>query len=319
MGCFRNRTPTKYSYLQPASRKKNVSEFQDFKPLELHDKAIFDDFFAQDPPETSELTFTNLFMWRYRYRPLWRIWGNCLLIIIHEYGELVSALPPVGMGDKRAALDFIARYLKSACEDARIVRVSRNFLEAHVDANLFRREEDRGNSDYVYRAEDLITLSGNKFHKKKNLVNQFVKKHRFEYRNLCPELVQSFLELQENWCELRNCSSDTNLADEDQAVYEALKHYDWLGFRGGAIMMEGQVTAFSLGEMLNQNTAVIHIEKADPAITGLYAAINNFFCREAWSEVEYINREQDLGVEGLRKAKESYHPDHMVKKYTLLA
>ena len=296
-----------------------MSATDDFKPIELQDRAIFDDFMAQDPPETSELTFTNLFMWRYRYRPLWSIRDNALLIIFHEYGQALSALPPIGKGDKSDALDFVTRYLKSHCGEARISRVSDNFLEHHVDKNLYRIVGDRDNSDYVYLAENLIALPGNKLHRKKNLVNQFIKKHRFEYRNLTHDLVQSFLGLQENWCELRNCAADKDLAEENQAVYEALINYDSLRFQGGAILIEGKVAAFSLGEMLNQSTAVIHIEKADPSITGLYAAINNLFCREAWTDAKYINREQDLGLENLRKAKESYHPDHMVQKHTLFA
>lgn len=309
--------PTKYNHLQAASREKNVSELYDFKPLGLHDKETFDDFFSQDPPETSELTFTNLFMWRHRYHPHWRTWENCLVVVIQDHGGLWTALPPVGRGNIRDALNFIVSQLKSLHGEARIARVGQNFLESHVDSHLFRVEQDSGNSDYLYRCSDLITLPGNKYHKKKNLINQFTKKYDFEYRNLSRELVQSFLDLQENWCELRDCASDAGLADEDQAVYEALEHYDSLKFQGGAIMIQGQVAAFSLGEMLNRNTAVIHIEKADPSITGLYAAINNFFCREAWSQVEYINREQDLGLEGLRKAKLSYHPHHLVHKYTL--
>ncbi len=92
-----------------------------------------------------------------------------------------------------------------------------------------------------------------------------------------------------------------------------------LGFQGGAILIEDKVEAFSLGEQLNGNTAVIHFEKANPSITGLYAAISQYFCAEEWSNFKYVNREQDLGLEGLRKAKESYYPDHLVDKFNLYA
>lgn len=296
-----------------------MNRMDDFRPIELPDKLIFDEFFDQDPPETSELTFTNLFMWRHRYHPLWCVRSDCLLIIFRHDGNRFSALPPVGIGNKPSAVDFLVRSLKSFSAESRISRVSRNFVEQHVDTELYQVVEDRDNSDYVYLAQNLIDLPGNKYHKKKNLLNQFIKKYDFEYRDLSPDLVESFLELQENWCELRNCAEDQNLADEDIAVYEALKHYDFLKFRGGAILIDSKVAAFSLGELLNKDTAVIHIEKADSSITGLYAAINHFFCREAWSDIKYVNREQDLGVEGLRKAKESYQPDHMVEKFTLLA
>ncbi len=121
--------------------------------------------------------------------------------------------------------------------------------------------------------------------------------------------------MQEDWCEMRDCEESSDLFEEDRAVYEALTHFDELDYTGGAIVIESKVEAFSLGEPLNPTTAVIHIEKANPAISGLYAAINQRFCQGAWSGMTYINREQDLGVEGLRKAKQSYHPHHMVKKY----
>jgi hypothetical protein len=104
---------------------------------------------------------------------------------------------------------------------------------------------------------------------------------------------------------------------EDMAVYEALKHFEKLEIQGGAILIDSKVQAFSLGELLNPDTAVIHIEKANPEFTGIYAAINQMFCWEAFAHVKYVNREQDLGVEGLRKAKQSYYPDHMVEKFVV--
>jgi uncharacterized protein len=108
------------------------------------------------------------------------------------------------------------------------------------------------------------------------------------------------------------------LLSEDYAVREALTRFGELDFQGAAIVMAGKVEAFSIGEALNEDTAVIHLEKANPDIPGLYAAINQLFCRHAWSHMKYVNREQDLGVEGLRKAKESYHPHHRVRKYNLI-
>jgi hypothetical protein len=104
---------------------------------------------------------------------------------------------------------------------------------------------------------------------------------------------------------------------EDYAIHQALTHFEELDYQGGAIQIDGKIEAFSLGEPLNADTAVIHIEKANPDIPGLYSAINQYFCTNAWSDMEWINREQDLGIEGLRNAKESYHPHHMVNKYTI--
>jgi len=290
----------------------------DFRQIELADKKVFTDFFAEDPPQTSELTFTNLFMWRRRYRPLWNTRDDCLLIILRPAGEEPFGLPPVGSGNKRAALLFLSEQLQNASPEARICRVGNDFVENHVDPDRYQIVYDRDNSDYVYLAENLINLPGNKFHRKKNHVNRFRKNYDFEYWRLDEESADSFLGLQEDWCELRKCIDDPDLLQEDRAVYEALSHYRDLDFRGGAISINSKVEAFALGESLNPDTAVIHIEKANPEIPGLYAAINQLFCAKEWSGVKYINREQDLGLDNLRKAKESYYPDHMVEKYILI-
>jgi hypothetical protein len=132
-------------------------------------------------------------------------------------------------------------------------------------------------------------------------------------------LVECFLDMQQEWCQLKDCKANPDLLREDYAVYQALTHFQELDYQGGAIIINGRVEAFALGEPLNENTAVIHIEKANQQVSGIYAAINQLFCLHAWSQMEYINREQDLGVEGLRKAKTSYHPHHLVNKYTLVA
>ena len=191
------------------------------------------------------------------------------------------------------------------------------FVANHVDPAKYDALPDRNNSDYIYLAKDLINLSGNKYHRKKNHLNQFIKNHAFEYHPLNAELVKRVLGMQETWCQIRECVLKPDLLAEDFAVREALTHFEELGYQGGAILINSVVEAFSLGEPLNEDTAVIHIEKANPDVLGLYAAINQLFCLNAWSKVTYINREQDMGVEGLRKAKESYYPHHMVNKYTV--
>jgi uncharacterized protein len=290
----------------------------DFKQIELTDKKVFDDFFTEDPPRTSELTFTNLFMWRYRYQPMWSTQDNCLLIILRPAEESPFGLPPVGPGNKKDALLHLLRQLQEVSPEPRISRLGKDFVDSYVDSDNYETIYDRDNSDYVYLAENLIKLPGNKFHRKKNHVNRFSKNHDFEYRSLDDDLAESFLGLQEDWCELRDCVNDPDLLQEDRAIYEAISHYKELGFKGGAISIDSNVEAFALGELLNPDTAVIHIEKANPDIPGLYAAINQLFCAKEWSEVKYINREQDLGLDNLRKAKESYYPDQMVEKYTLI-
>ncbi len=290
-----------------------------FKPLEIGDREVFAGYLRDDPPQISELTFTNLFIWRHRYHPRWREEAGCLHIVLEPEGDVPFGLPPVGAGDKVGALRFLAEHLRLLDSEARICRVPEDFVKRFVDPGEFEALEDRDNSDYVYLAEDLINLPGKKYHRKKNHLNRFLKRYTYEYRKLDEELVECFLDMQEQWCRIRECKEDPGLLMEDYAVFQALTHFEELDYRGGAILIEGRVEAFSVGERLNENTAVIHIEKANPEFTGIYAAINQLFCKEAWSDREYINREQDLGIEGLRKAKKSYGPHHMVDKYALVS
>ena len=290
----------------------------DFQPIEIQHKETFDHIFLQDPPETSELTFTNLFMWRHKYRPIWLQWEDCLLIILRPEGDAPFGLPPVGPGNKSKALESLAEQLKQMTPAVRICRASEDFVEAHVDHDRYESLIDRDNSDYVYHGQDLIGLSGRRYHSKKNHLNRFLKNYPFNYREMDRELVEGFLGMQEKWCQMRECVESPELLSEDYAIREALTHFEELDYRGGAVEINAEIEAFSLGEPLNPNTAVIHIEKANPDIPGLYVAINQLFCKNAWSPMEYVNREQDLGIEGLRRAKESYHPHHMVNKYTLI-
>jgi hypothetical protein len=288
-----------------------------FKPLEIGDRPVFERFFQQDPPEISELTFTNLFMWRHKHGPLWMEGKDCLLIILRGNGATPFGLQPVGPGDKAGALDRLCKALGEFTTRVQIRRVGETFVENCVDPERYQCTFDPDNSDYVFLRDDLMRLSGRKYHRKKNQVNRFVKNNDFQYRQMDMELVECFLDMQENWCRIRDCTADDALMTEDYAIREALTHFGELKYTGGAIQIESRLEAISIGESLNDHTAVIHIEKANPEIPGLYAAMNQFFCREAWSQMRYINREQDLGLEGLRRAKQSYHPHHMVRKYVV--
>ena len=209
----------------------------------------------------------------------------------------------------------MAEVLQRVTHRVRIDRVEESFLQQYVDPDRYTWALDRNNCDYVYKTEELIQLSGKSYHRKKNHLNRFVKSYAFEYRPLDQDLVECVLEMQAAWCTLRECRDKPDLLSEDHAVYEALTRFEELDYQGGGIIMEGKVEAFSLGERLNTETAVIHVEKANPDIPGLYTVINQRFCQHAWFHMPFVNREQDLGIHGLRKAKESYLPHHMVNKY----
>jgi hypothetical protein len=171
--------------------------------------------------------------------------------------------------------------------------------------------------DYVYRREDLVRLTGGKYRSKRNHINQLLRFYKAVYEPLQEKHISDCLTLQEKWCQMNRCEDDLDLLGEDEAIQEILTHYNTLQVQGAVIIIEGRVGAFTIGEQLNSDTAVIHIEKADPEIPGLYSFINQQFCENRWGDVLYINREQDLGIPGLREAKLSYYPDHLVEKYRI--
>jgi hypothetical protein len=293
--------------------------YPDFKPLDLEDRQHITSVFHSHPPVTSELTFTNLFMWRNHYRFRWSMAGDVLLVVAEPPVAKPFALPPVGGGDLTAAFRLLVEHFENLTALPELRRVPEELARRYAGPLGLDAEEDRANSDYVYRTASLIALSGRKYHRKRNHLNQFRNAYAYRYEPLTGALIGACLELQEEWCRLRECVENQGLLSEEHAIHEALRHFHDLNCSGAAIVVDGRVVAFSLGEPLNPDTAVIHVEKANPEFPGSYAVINQEFCRHTWSAYTYINREQDLGEEGLRQAKLSYYPDHLVTKFVLRA
>ena len=173
----------------------------------------------------------------------------------------------------------------------------------------------RENWDYVYLTEDLSNLPGERYYTKRKNINKCLSEYRLEYKPLTEEIVEQCLQLQTEWCNLRRCDVTPGLEAENRAVRVTFEHFSDLNIFGGSILIDGQVESFTIGEMLNRETAVVHFEKANPTITGLYQVINQWFAQKQLQDYKYVNREQDLGVSGLRRAKMSYHPQFFIEKY----
>ena len=137
------------------------------------------------------------------------------------------------------------------------------------------------------------------------------------FEQMTKEYQQACLELEETWCDLKHCTLGKFSAAEDGALREAVAHLDEIGFFGGVVVLDGRVQALTIGERLNLNTGAVHFEKANPAIRGLYQVINQSFCERSLVSFEFVNRGQDVGEPGLRRAKEGYHPHHFVEKQLL--
>lgn len=175
--------------------------------------------------------------------------------------------------------------------------------------------EARGQWDYRYDVRELIDLKGNRFHKKKNLLNQFKKNYDFQYCPFDSEIIALACEMQQDWCTWRDCESSETLLAENRAIARVLRNWNRLdGLHGGALLVEGTLIAYTIAEKLTEDTLVIHFEKGSHGYKGVYQAINQMFLQRSGNGYTYVNREQDLGNEGLRKAKMSYNPVDFVKK-----
>ncbi len=298
--------------------ESSAPQFPSFKPLELEDRDLFRKILWADQPETTEWTFTNLFIWRGQYKLQWSLHKDSLFVFSTAKPDDWYAFQPMGPA-RVEAVRFILEWLRDErkTKNPRIERADARLVKEIEGAGTFETTPQRAHFDYVYRTPDLIQLAGRKYHGKRNHINKFRSSHPFTYAALEPAHIDQCLDLTGKWCEWRRCPEDMSLMNEWDAVREALTNFGELSLEGGVILIDGRVAAFALGEMLNERTAVIHVEKADPKIPELYTMINQQFCEHRWADVPYVNREQDLDDPGLRQSKLSYQPDHLVEKFEI--
>ena len=282
-----------------------------FRPIELDDKEAFDAAFAASPPENSEYTFTNLYSWRVQHGfHVSRM--DDLLILASEQDGSREYYPPIGAGDVRAAIRRILAETRG-----RFVRVPENMVSASGLGQSVKAVEDRDNADYVFLARDLIELKGRRYDAKRNFIKNFKSSYQCEYIQVKTDDVRRVLQFQDVWCVERGCGQSASLQDEADAVRIMLSHIGRFPIKTGALAVEGKICAVCIAEALNPQTLVIHALKGAHLMTGIYPVIfNEFLIREA-ATFRYINMEQDLGIPGLRKSKESYHPVRLVRKFSL--
>lgn len=294
----------------------------DFSEITIRDKEIFDKYLALYNPLASEFTFTNFFMWREYYNFMYKIVDELLCVIAKPPGQDPYALMPFGNIKRDNFLEAV-RHLKEYFSKKGWNLVFQKVAEqdliqlSSIGIPQSDMVYDRDNSDYLYLTDDLVNLRGKKFHAKRNHINKFNRLYEFEYVPMHEELAGECLRIMRDWCISRDCDCQKGEYCERHANEEVLNNYGLLGLKGALIKVDGVFEAFTIGEMLNRDTAVIHIEKANFTIDGLYAVINQQFCQNEWAHTTYINREQDLGQQGLRKSKLSYNPVMMIKKYTV--
>lgn len=268
--------------------------------ITLSDKQYF--------PKSSPISFTNftnIYMWRHvmHYRTLTVDGVRCL---VGHYGNHPDFcfLPDVKEDEKLyTVLEGLRSELGSPLllrplDQERLERVMRLYPDAVVT-------ESRNMQDYIYLQSDLANLPGKAYHPKRNHINNFEKQYNWEFVSVTADNLPLLRKAAE-----RLFAIDSRLPDEYEAILDLLDHFRELELRAGVLLVEGTPVAYSIGEIMNADTALIHIEKADRSFDGAYAMINKLFAAE-FAECTYINREEDMGIPGLRKAKLSYHPIRM--------
>lgn len=292
------------------------------KSITLDDKELFDQYVYSFTYDISCINFTCLYMWR-KFNKLTYEVINDYLCIAGEIQNKPFTLPPLTKKDYDQAqltetLDILHSYFKRENKPflLKLVPKHLNNLIDTTHPGKYEFHADRDNFDYVYLTENLITLKGRKLHSKKNHWNYFMKNIPHEYVPLTKDLIDGSMDLVKELKEGPYTDLQLSLLDsEEEAIYEALSNMDKLKFKGGAIIINDKVEAFTFGEPLNSDTMVVHIEKANSNFRGLYQGINQQFCQRECGDFKYVNREEDMGFEYLRKAKKSYRPVKMIEKY----
>lgn len=288
-----------------------------FKDVTIRDKDTITQYTMNSCRRNCDLSFSNLCSWRFLYNTQFAIVDGFLIFKFWAAGELAYMMP-VGEGD-------LKKVLEALIEDARreggpfcmlgVCSCMREDLEA-IMPGQFTFTADRDYADYIYLRSDLATLKGKKFQSKRNHINKFRNTYPdYEYLPITPERVSECLQLEAEWCKANDCDQQEGTGNERRALIYALEHFEELGLTGGLLRVDGKIVAFTFGMPINKETFGVSVEKADTNIDGAYAMINYEFANHIPEQYIYMNREEDLGIEGLRKAKLSYQPVTILEKY----
>ena len=287
----------------------------EFKPVTLDTKDEINLYLKQEEILSSELCFTTFYIWQKAYDIQYAVVDGCLLVRFRDNGYPPSLRMPLGKGDKKSAFSMgMESLLKDGFKpkfyggEDLVNWVNENYPDK------FSIEKTRDYFDYVYLREDLVNLSGKKYHGKKNHLNSFLKLYDYKMTPITPDDYNEIMTTYETWADI----SDKYLKCEFESIGNLILNMDKLDIFGAKIKVNDELCAFTFAERLNGNTAVVHIEKANTAFKGSYAAINKLFAEKYLNGFTYINREEDCGIEGLRKAKTSYHPCKFTEKYVLI-
>ena len=289
-----------------------------FRRPELSDAELISDYFHKYPTRSCDRTFANVYLWAKFYQVEFTQYKNTLVFRDNSAGYGYAF--PVGTDeDVREVIPDLIRDAEEAGKPFCLYGITREHFEQIEQwfPGQFTCEYNRDEADYVYETEKLATLSGKKLHSKRNHINKFKQVYdgRWEYEKLTEDQVEDCFQMAMRWRNENECEEDEEKNQEMCVTMNSLRLLKELCLIGGVLKIDGEIVAFTIGEAVNDDTFVVHIEKAFAEVDGAYTMINQQFVEhELLGKYQYVNREDDVGMEGLRKAKMSYHPVFMIEK-----
>ena len=294
---------------------------QQFKPLSLEDRELFLNYLDDYPFETYEYSFLTLYMWRNYFQAEYALVDNALVIKKYKEKEGACFMEPLGYTPE-ALPQIIENLLEIKRKDA----MFRSLFKVIEEPFVYKLKElygkklicsaNRNYADYLYLTSDLIALSGKKLQKRKNQYRQFVKNYNYRLKDLYEEGVrEDCLDFARKWYEM-SPSKTKEMFYELEGLKEVFEHLPEFSPLGMAVYIDDRIVGFTVGEKLNSSLATVHVEKGDTNYKGIYAFINKTFAERYLKDTLYINRQEDMGIPGLRRAKQSYDPYKLVKKYS---
>lgn len=284
----------------------------DFKKISLNDKTVFDQYYARYPPSHSSDLFTTIISWEEYIEYRFALLKQCLVLVSETKNELQFRIP-IGSFETDLLNQVLALAKKENATVGFIKAAEKTLLSKQVPSLTF--VEDRDFFDYVYRTSDLAELPGTSYAKIRNRLNKFMKTTQYTIEDITKDNMEEVGDFLKRWCLWKDCASDEVLENERKAIVYSMANFFELGLSGIALRINGSIEAISVFEQMNSDTAVVHFEKGSPDYDGVYKAVNMETAERLLNKVAFIDREEDLGIPGLRKAKLSYHPHHFVEVY----
>ena len=288
-----------------------------FRQVNSSDSRLFEQVVLNTECHNCDMSFANIFCWQDSYKSHIALWNGFLLIRFTTDNGHTAYMQPLGGQPSKEIIDALCADAAALGEPLRLFGLNEQWRDAlnTLYPDCFAISYSDASSDYIYLATDLATLAGRKYQPKRNFINRFISRYSYTFKPLCAENIDHCRELNARWCNQRKEICDRN---EQRALNRALDNFSTLPLEGWILYADNSPCAFAIGSAVNHDTFCIHIEKVDTTFEGAGAMINNLVAIELQHRFKYINREDDLGIEGLRRAKQSYYPVELLKKHSAL-